>query len=192
MKTACHNKRRRVKTNYVCRACTERKVHAGLGRRTKSALPNHSPSTDHCSSPEGHGLTRPTAAVYCLVSDSSDVRPTGKQEGRVVAGDHRAMRGTCTKSLHLIVGQCIEWKRTLKLSANIRKLSKKTTLQVHQWRTNACRRMVSRDPGPKFTKFGGIVSIVQTPITAKFCRATTKSVRDIRCGKFCFRENRLN
>ena len=29
----------------------------------------------------------------------------GKQEGRAVAGNHRAMRGTCTESLHLILGQ---------------------------------------------------------------------------------------
>jgi len=25
---------------------------------------------------------------------------------------------------------------------------------VYQWRTDACRRMVSRNPGPKFMKFG--------------------------------------
>jgi len=28
-----------------------------------------------------------------------------KQEGRAVAGNHRAMRCTCTESLHLIIGQ---------------------------------------------------------------------------------------
>jgi len=28
-----------------------------------------------------------------------------KQEGRAIAGNHCAMRGTCTESLHLILGQ---------------------------------------------------------------------------------------
>ena len=54
--------------------------------------------------------------------------------------------------------------------------------QVHQWMTYACRRMVSLDSRSKFTKFGEHVSIVKTPNNAKFCRAPTKSVRDI-CGR---------
>jgi len=29
----------------------------------------------------------------------------------------------------------------------------KNHFKEHQWRTDACRRMVSRDPGPMFTKF---------------------------------------
>jgi len=28
-----------------------------------------------------------------------------KQEGRAVAGNHRVIQGTCTESLHLIIGQ---------------------------------------------------------------------------------------
>jgi len=28
-----------------------------------------------------------------------------RKEGRAVAGNHRAMQGTCTESLHLILGQ---------------------------------------------------------------------------------------
>jgi len=35
------------------------------------------------------------------------------------------------------------------------KLSK-TTLQVHQWRTDACRRMVSRDPRTKVHEIRGV------------------------------------
>jgi len=40
-------------------------------------------------------------------------RPTysfTKQEDRVVAGNHRAMQGTYTESLHLILGQLSELK----------------------------------------------------------------------------------
>jgi len=47
----------------------------------------------------------------------------------------------------------------------------KITLQVHQWRTDACR---CGNPVPKFTKFGQLVSNSQTPNTAKFRRAPTK------------------
>jgi len=32
------------------------------------------------------------------------------QEGRAVAGDYRGMQGTCTESLHLILGQRSEYK----------------------------------------------------------------------------------
>ena len=58
---------------------------------------------------------------------------------RKLAPDHRAT----------------QWIETsLKLSANMRKLSKNHfTRLVHQWRIDACH-MVSQDPGPKFTKFG--------------------------------------
>jgi len=54
-----------------------------------------------------------------------------KQEGRAVTGNHRTMQGTCMKSLHLILEQHSDLEKTLKLSANIGKLSK-TTLEVYQ------------------------------------------------------------
>jgi len=40
--------------------------------------------------------------------------------------------------------------------------------------TDACHCMVSRDPGPKFTKFGEQVSIGQTPNPANFRHTLTK------------------
>jgi len=40
-------------------------------------------------------------------SEHSD-REKKKQEGHAVAGNHRAMRGTCTKILYLILRQCSE------------------------------------------------------------------------------------
>jgi len=56
--------------------------------------------------------------------------------------------GTCTKKL-APNPRATQWtERTLKLLANMRKLSK-STLHVHQWRTDACRRTVSRDPRTK-------------------------------------------
>jgi len=60
------------------------------------------------------------------------------------------------------------------------KLSK-NTLQVHLWRTDACRRMVSpRDPRIKVHE---IRRMGQTPNVAKFRRIPTTSVQDIPCGK---------
>jgi len=47
---------------------------------------------------------------------------------------------------------------------------------------------LSRDPRPKFTKFGEHVSIGQAPNLAQFRRASTKTVRDIRCRKFMLPE----
>jgi len=44
--------------------------------------------------------------------------------------------------------------------------------------------MVSRDPEPKFTKFGKQVSIGQRPQWCQISHPPTASVRDIRCQKF--------
>jgi len=46
--------------------------------------------------------------------------------------------------------------------------------------TDACRRMVSRDPRQKFTKFGEHVSIGKIPKLAKFHRAPPNGVREKR------------
>jgi len=46
------------------------------------------------------------------------------QEGRAITGNHCTIQGTCTESLHLILGQYSEQKE-YKLWANIGKLSKK-------------------------------------------------------------------
>jgi len=91
----------------------------------------------------------------------------------------------CTYKFNSRATQWIEI--TLKLSANMESY-RKTTLQVHRWRTDACRSMVSRDPGPKFTKFGKWVSIDQTPNAAKFPCAPTKSVEISLVEKFCSTE----
>jgi len=55
---------------------------------------------------------------------------TRKQESRALTGKHRAMRGTCTESLHLIIGKCSE-KKQHKLSANMGSCRKTTLKLIH-------------------------------------------------------------
>jgi len=89
-----------------------------------------------------------------------------------------------------------------------------TKKQVHQWRTDACRRIVMRDHRPKFTKFVGfnytmftrgdrrgdrshdlsprrshcVNSALARPLTLTIFVALWKSVRDIRWRKFVLPE----
>jgi len=56
--------------------------------------------------------------------------------------------------------------------------------------TDACRRIVSRDSSPKFTKFGEhIMCRLSNPRNAaEYCRALTRRVRDIRYQRFLHRK----
>jgi len=78
-----------------------------------------------------------------------------------------------------------QWiERTLKLSANREVVEKKILYkQVSHCRTDTCRRMVSRDPRAKVHEIRVISFDWPNPNVAKFRRAPTKGVRDIRCGK---------
>jgi len=69
---------------------------------------------------------------------------------------------------------------SLNICSSLFRVGKSKSRQVRQWMTDACRRMVSRDRRPKFTKFGEYVSTGQTPNHAKFHRTPPNGVREKR------------
>jgi len=66
-------------------------------------------------------------------------------------------QGTTARCRALVQkASAMQWiERTPKLSANIGEC-RKTTSQVYRWRTDACRRMASRNPRTKVHKIWGI------------------------------------
>jgi len=89
--------------------------------------------------------------------------------------------------------QAMQWiETTLKLLANIVKhgeVVKKNTLQVHQWRTDACRRMVSRDSRTKVHDIRGTSlakpltrpnfgqKVCEISVVKKFCQSSPYVIR---------------
>ena len=131
----------------------------------------------YCASRHQSGGALNKAGVRPSVCLSVCPMSIAEQEGHAVAGAGHLHINLAANSQ---VTQQIE--RTLKLSANIGKLSK-TTLQVYQWRTDACCRIVSRDPWTKVHKIQETKFQLARPSTLLNLSLPIKSARDIRCGK---------